>query len=205
MKFEFASLTAQQRHKLMTSVVLPRPIAWVTTIDAAEQVNVAPFSFFTIVADDPPLIVLGIGDGERAVADDVKDTLANIRLAGEFTIGLVDRAHAEQMAATAVNHPAGVSEADTAALRMAPSVLVRPPRIATSPATMECRLFDLRTLPTRRSIVLGEVVLLHVRDEAVTDPDRLRIDAGRLNPIARLNGDGWYLDGSGYFQCQTPS
>jgi flavin reductase (DIM6/NTAB) family NADH-FMN oxidoreductase RutF len=70
---------------------------------------------------------------------------------------------------------------------------------------MECRLYDLKTLPTRRSIVLGEVVMLHVRDEAVTDPNHLRIDARRLNPIARMNGDTWYLDATENFECRTPT
>lgn len=100
--YDLSKIEARAAHRLLSSVITPRPIAWVSTISKARLINVAPYSFFNVVSDDPPLVVLGIGDGERDTADDTKDTLINIRDQGEFVINIVDRANAAMMVATAV-------------------------------------------------------------------------------------------------------
>lgn len=204
MMFDLRAMPASGRHKILSSTVLPRPIAWVVTTDPLGLVNVAPFSFFGVASDDPPLLMIGIGDGERGLEGDRKDTGRNIADRGQFVVCLVDHAHAPAMVMTAVNHPADVSEAEIAGLHLAASTLVQPPRIATAPVAFECRVHTLLDLPTRRRVVLGEVLAAHVTDQAVLDAERRHIDARQLDLIARMHGDGWYLRADSWFQQRSP-
>jgi flavin reductase (DIM6/NTAB) family NADH-FMN oxidoreductase RutF len=189
MLFDFAALRAADRYKLLVSTVGPRPIAWVVTQDPAGITNAAPFSFFNVVSGDPPLVVVGIG-GRRP--GDAKDTGNNVRATGEFVVCMVSDANARAMNVTAIDFPHGVDELAEAGLTTLPSARVRPPRIAESPAAFECRRFMNVDLGIDRTLVIGEVLAVHVRDDCVLDAARCHVDNARVDLIGRLHGAGWY-------------
>jgi flavin reductase (DIM6/NTAB) family NADH-FMN oxidoreductase RutF len=187
MRFDLAELSASERYKLLAGLVVPRPIALVTTQSPDGRVNAAPFSFFNVFAEEPPLIVLGLGISPSGGA---KDTTVNIRDTGEFVVNLVDEAIAEAMNLCAIDFPPEVDEIEVAGLALAPSDKVAPPRIAQAPVNLECRRY-LTLQPAReRYLVLGRVVMAHVRD-GVLDPATLRVDRDAYAPIGRLFGGGY--------------
>ena len=197
MEFDLRALTAPERYKLLVSVVVPRPIAWVTTASDDGRANAAPFSFFNLLGTDPPVVAIGIGD--RDGAGSPKDTLANIEATGEFVVSLVSENLAEPMNVTAVPFPSGEDELAAARLATAPSITLRvAPRIADSPVALECRLAQVVSVGNNR-IVLGEVVHLHIAD-AFLDPAtrRVRTDAMRL--IGRMHGSGGYVKTTDLFE-----
>ncbi len=189
MLFDFADLSPQDRYKLLVSTVVPRPIAWVVTQDTAGALNAAPYSFFNCVSGDPPIVVIGIGG--RAPGD-VKDTGYNIRMTGQFVVNLVAFDTAEAMNITAIEFPREVDELAQAGLTILPSSKVAPPRIAESPVALECERHMTIELNHDRAIVLGRVVAMHIRDEAVLNRERCYIDTPKLDLIGRLHGAGWY-------------
>ena len=197
MLFDFTALPAQARYKLLTSTVTPRPIAWVVSQNAAGAVNAAPFSFFNVLAGDPPTV--GISIGSRAPGQP-KDTLANIQATGEFVVNLVSRDNAEAMNKTATEFPPGVDELTAAKLTRLPSVKVTPPRIAESPVAFECKLFQTIALGPANTLVLGHVVAMHVRDDAVLDALKHYIDTPKLDLIGRMHGGGGYTTTRDQFQ-----
>jgi flavin reductase (DIM6/NTAB) family NADH-FMN oxidoreductase RutF len=199
MLFDFAKLSPRECHRVLISTIVPRPIAWVVTEDEHSELNLAPFSFFNVFAEAPPLICLGIGVGERG-SGDVKDTGANIRRSGEFVVNLVSEETAAAMAVTGINFHPEVNELREAGLTTLPSEKVRPPRIAESPVAFECQRYAIIDLPTGRLLVLGQVVAAHVRDEAVLDPAKCYIDTPKLNLIGRMHGRGWYTRMTDWFQ-----
>jgi len=184
MQFDFDSLSEDARYKLMLATVLPRPIAWVTTQDRNGLVNAAPFSFFNVFGTEPPTVGIGVG---RNSPTQPKDTGANIRATEEFVVNLVPFAAAERMRASSMPFPPDVSETATVGLATSPSIRVAPPRIDDSPVAFECRFMQEIRLGNF-SLILGRIVMLHVRDEAVLDADRLYIDAGKLDLIGRMEG-----------------
>jgi flavin reductase (DIM6/NTAB) family NADH-FMN oxidoreductase RutF len=167
----------------MISSVVPRPIAWVSTVDAAGVANLAPFSYFMAITDSPPTIAFACsprGAGK-------KDTLRNVEALGEFVVNIVDDDRAEQMNLTSGDYPAEVDEFALTKLTAAPSVKVKAPRVGEAPINMECRL--VRVLPVgKANLVLGEIVQWHVRDD-VYDPATGRLDMHRLRPVGRLAGN----------------
>ena len=197
MLFDFTALPAQARYKLLASTVTPRPIAWVVSQNAAGAVNAAPFSFFNVLAGDPPTV--GISIGNRAPGQP-KDTLANIQATGEFVVNLVSRDNAEAMNKTATEFPSGVDELTAAKLTRLPSVKVTPPRIAESPVAFECKLFQTIPLGPANTLVLGHVVAMHVRDDSVLDALKHYIDTPKLDLIGRMHGGGGYTTTRDQFQ-----
>ena len=187
MRFDFAELSPAERYKLLGGLVVPRPIALVTTRDAAGRTNAAPFSFFNVLAEEPPLVVLGIGVSASGGA---KDTTNNIRDSGEFVIHLVDEAIAEAMNLCAIDLPPERSEIEVAGFSLLPSERVAPGRIAEAPVALECRRYVTLQPGQERYIILGEVLLLHVRD-GIVDPERLRVMHESYAPIGRLFGGGY--------------
>ena len=183
MDFDLAKLAARNRYKLLGGLVIPRPIALVTSRSPEGHDNAAPFSFFNVLAEEPPIVVLGLG---VAASGGAKDTTNNIREVGEFVVNLVDEPIARAMNLCAIDFPPEVSEIEVAKLDLLPAQRVRAARIAQSPAHLECR--RLMTLqPSReRYIILGEVLWLHVRD-GIIDPTTLRV-APDYAPIGRLFG-----------------
>ena len=194
-EFDFTAISAHERYNLAIGLIAPRPIALVTTLDAAGRVNAAPFSAFNYMCVDPVLVVLGVAN--RSDKDEVsgrpipKDTAQNIRARGEFVVHIVNEGLAEAMNVCAIDFPPGVSEVAEAKLTTVPSRRVAVPRIAEAPACLECR--EVTTVERGNSrVVIGEVVYAHVRDEFV-DPAGPYIRADELHAIGRMNGAGNYV------------
>ena len=193
MLFDFATLSPDNRYKLLTSTIVPRPIAWITSLDAQGNVNAAPFSFFNALVGDPPIVGIGIGGTHPGrVPGAWKDSAANIRAHGEFVVNLVPYALRDQMNITAIEFPSTEDEIEAARLETLPSSKVKPPRIAGSPVSLECERFTFIEVAVDRTIVLGRVLAVHVRDDAVLDAVRCHIDTPKLDLIGRMHGGGWY-------------
>lgn len=186
MQFDLQAVSPADRYKLLATTITPRPIAWVTTIDAGGNLNAAPFSFFNVLGEDPPVVGFSVAD--RAPGSK-KDTEVNIRANGEFVLNLVSMAMLDAMNVTAIEFGPEVDELHEADLRLLPSVGVTPPRIAGSPVSLECRLFEIVKLGPLRSLIVGEVGLMHIADEAVMDADRFYIDNTRLNLVGRMQAN----------------
>ena len=199
MLFDFAALTPNDCYKLLVATVTPRPIAWVVTQDAEGRLNAAPYSFFNVMSGDPPVVVFGIGGREPG---DAKDTGNNIRRTGQFVVNLVDEATADAMNVTAIDFPHGVDEIAEAGLTTLPSVRVAPPRIAESPVALECERMMGIEIGSGRTLVLGRVLAMHVRDDAVLDRERCYIDTPKLRLIGRMHGAGWYARTSDLFEVR---
>jgi flavin reductase (DIM6/NTAB) family NADH-FMN oxidoreductase RutF len=183
--FLLADMDPVDAYKVFRSVVTPRPIALVTTLDPDGIVNAAPFSFFNAVAYDPCMVVLGV---EARPDTRPKDTSANIRELPEFVVNIVDFALAERMNLCSLPLEPGESEVDLAGLTTAPSATVRPPRIVEAPAALECTRHTTLQVGNRREIIVGEVLRIVVRPDLV-DEERLRIDQAGIDTIGRMGGD----------------
>ena len=172
-------------NRVLTGVIVPRPIAFVSSVSTEGIVNLAPFSFFNAMAYDPATIVLGIS---RSAGWKEKDTLANIEATGEFVVNVVVDDIAEAMNSTAAEFPTDVDEFEVGGLTEAPSEMVRAPRVAESPVNMECRLNQVVAVGdgTKHAIVIGEIVLMHIRDDIINGH---RINHQRLKPVGRLAGN----------------
>jgi flavin reductase (DIM6/NTAB) family NADH-FMN oxidoreductase RutF len=185
MDFDLQALRGQDRYKLLTALVIPRPIAWISTWGENGIANCAPFSFFNLVSDDPPLCAIGINarhDGQ------IKDTVRNIRHGREFVLNLVDEALARPMRVTGHEFAGDVSEFAMAGLTPVSATKVRQPRIAEAAASLECVVNRLIAINERQELVIGEVVHLHVK-EGVVDPATLRVSEENYRPIGRLYGN----------------
>ncbi len=185
MEIQPDSLSRREAHKLMISLITPRPIAWVTTISPEGVVNAAPFSFFNGVCSKPPTIMVSVGPGRHIE----KDTIRNIKSTGEFVVNLVSEEHAEAMNITATEYPYGISEIDEAGLDTEPSSMVAVPRIKGSPASMECTLQELIPIgdpPT--ALVLGSVLAFHLRDDIPWNRDT-GLEPSDTGVIGRLGQD----------------
>ena len=185
MQLTLSELTPGKRYHVLSSLVVPRPIAWVTTLNENGSVNAAPFSYFQLMGENPALCVLGIG---RRSDGTMKDTLGNIRRAREFVINLVTEENAELMNLCATDFPRGMSEVATLKLATEPSSVVKPPRLAVSPANFEAR--EVQTLLIGgNQILMGELLVVHVRDEFI-DPKTLRIRTSDMHMVGRMQGGG---------------
>ena len=188
MLFDFASINADNVYKLLVSTVVPRPIAWVTTLDSEERVNAAPFSFFNVMCSDPPVVCIGIGPKKN----ELKDTGENIRRTGQFAVNLVSEETAQAMNITAIDVDPGVDELAMARLTPIASTTIKPPRIAESPVALECERLAVVELGNHRAVVMGKVLAMHVRDDCVLDQVKCYIDTPKLGLIGRMHGRGWY-------------
>ncbi|MCU0818227.1 MAG: flavin reductase family protein [Beijerinckiaceae bacterium] len=183
--FDFSRLDKAARYKLLSGVVVPRPIAFVTTMDENGVVNAAPYSFFNVFSDDPPLIVLGL---QHKPDRTPKDTTRNIGRMGEFVVNMVDEPLTQAMNDSAADFPAGTSEAELLGLALAPSTTIRVPRLAAAPFALECRTMQALTFGTHRTLLIGEVTGLHART-GLLDPETLRVDFSVYQPVGRLFGE----------------
>ena len=184
--FDFAALSPRDRYKILIGTVVPRPIAWVTTVDKEGRVNAGPYSFFNCLSADPAIVALGV---EYRPDGSSKDTARNIRDTGVFTVNIVSDALAEAMMVTAVPFARGVDELAAAGLETAPGTAIDCPRIARAPAALECRLHSFLDIRDSRDIILGEVVHAHIRADAVND--RLHIDPAIIDAVGRMGGTGY--------------
>ncbi len=187
MDIDFAELTAYQRYKLMASLIVPRPIALVTTLGPTGVANAAPFSMFNMLGEDPPIVMLSIN---RVHDGRLKDTAANILASGEFVVHLCDEAMAEQMHACGEALPPEVSELDRFGLHGVPAQRVAPPRIAEAPVAFECVLHE-KLETASRYIFIGRVVWLTARDGLV-DREHWRVRLQDYHPVARF-GASFYI------------
>ncbi|SES34203.1 NADH-FMN oxidoreductase RutF, flavin reductase (DIM6/NTAB) family [Tranquillimonas rosea] len=183
----FDEMTPRDRYKVLIGTVVPRPIAWVTTVSPEGRVNAAPYSFFNVLSHDPAILALGVENKPDMV---YKDTAENIRRTDVFTVNIVDRANLEAMAVTAASFPPEVDELSVAGLTAVPGDRVASPRIAESPAAFECRRYVGIEIGLSREIILGEVLMAHVREDVI-DTDTYYSDATRLDAIGRMGGNGY--------------
>jgi flavin reductase (DIM6/NTAB) family NADH-FMN oxidoreductase RutF len=175
----------QSIYKLLIGCVVPRPIAWVSSLGEDDAPNLAPFSFFMAVCNDPPTIAFS--SGRRA--GNKKDTVRNIEYTQDFVVNLADDALAEQMNQSSAEYPPEVDEFAVTGLTAAASVKVKAPRVAEAPISMECRVVQI--LPVGHgphTLVLGEIVQFHIRDD-LYNPQTGRIDMYNLRPVGRLAGE----------------
>jgi flavin reductase (DIM6/NTAB) family NADH-FMN oxidoreductase RutF len=183
----FPEISAHERYKLLCATIVPRPIALVTTADEAGVVNAAPFSFFNVFGENPPLVVLGL---QHKPDRNRKDTTRNIAEKGVFVVNLVDEALAEAMNVCSVDFPSDMSEVDAAGLRLLPGQDVPVPHIAEAPFALECRRTASLAFGPDREVLLGEVVRLHARD-GMLDTDRMRVATELYKPVGRLWGNSY--------------
>ena len=195
MQLNLSELTPIKRYYVLSSLVVPRPIAWVTTLNEDGQVNAAPFSYFQLMGENPPLVVLGIGKRHDGSA---KDSFRNIRRAREFVINIVTEENAELMNLCATDFPPGVSEVGALGLATEPSVLVKPPRLSVAPAQIEGR--ELQTLLIgNNQVVVGELLVVHIRDEFI-EAESLRVLTEKIHIVGRLQGG----EAGGYSRTREP-
>jgi flavin reductase (DIM6/NTAB) family NADH-FMN oxidoreductase RutF len=176
-------------YKLLIGSVVPRPIAFVSTISTEGTFNVAPFSFFTVASSNPPVLVFTVA--RRATPDPRKDTLRNITTARDFVVNVVSEEIGQKMNLCAGEYPPDVDEFELAGLTPVPSDLVKAPRVAESPVNMECRLLysiEMSGLVGGGNLVLGEVVRFHIDDAYFTN---YRIDPDKLRAIGRMAGNSY--------------
>ena len=185
MDLKLAEVSAHERYKLLIGLVIPRPIAWISTRSANGVANCAPFSFFNVFSEEPPLCVIGINPRSDGA---MKHSLKNIRRTREFVVNLVDEATANAMHVSSREFAEDESEFEKAGLSEAPAALVQHPRIAEAAACLECRLERLIEISGTRQLVLGEILLVHARD-GIIDPQTKRISEERYRPIGRLFAD----------------
>ena len=203
MEFTPGSLPWKSMYKLMIGSIVPRPIGWISTVDEAGTPNLAPFSFFNAAGANPPHVLFCPTVRETDAGP--KDTLRNARATGEFVVNIVTEALGPAMNLTSAELAGDVDEFAVAGLATAPSALVRPPRVAESPIHFECRvahILDLGTEPGAASVVIGQVLLLHVDDTLLIGPDK--IDIARLQPIGRLAGNGYCRVADAMFDLVRP-
>jgi flavin reductase (DIM6/NTAB) family NADH-FMN oxidoreductase RutF len=185
MQYAVNDVNHRDRYKILTAFVLPRPIAWVTSMGQGGVVNAAPFSFFNVFAEDPPLIMFAINkrpDGR------LKDTWLNIQRTGEFVVNLTDEPLAQAMHDSSGDFPPNVGEPDYLGLKLAPSVDVKPPRLADAPWSMECRTWQVINIKDDRQLVIGEGLRFHIRDE-LWDAKAMRVHMERYHPVGRMFAD----------------
>jgi len=201
MLFDMETLAPQDRYKILTATVTPRPIAWVTTLSESGVVNAAPYSFFNVMGHEPPTVALGVLAGTGRL----KDTAANILASGEFVVNLVSETNAAAMNVTCIDAPPEVDELALAGLTAEPSRFIAPPRILESPVSFECRVLASLVTGPRQTIVIGRVVCAHVDDAFVQDAERCYIDTPALRLIARMHGSGGYARSTDLFDLERPS
>ena len=171
-------------YKLLISSVVPRPVAWVSSVDSQGVQNLAPFSYFMAITDDPPTIAFSCSARESGK----KDTLRNVEATGEFVVNIVDDERAEAMNLSSGDFPPEVDEFAVTKLTAVPSAVVKAPRVAEAPINMECRVVQILPVGKRANLVMGQVVQWHVRDD-VYDAATGRLDMHRLRPVGRLCGN----------------
>jgi len=187
-------------HCPLNAIVAPRPIGWVSTVSSDGKPNLAPYSHFNIFNDEPPILIVGCGRE--------KDSVRNIRQTGEFVWNLATRPLAQQMNISSADFPYGANEMDYAGLEAAPSRLVRPPRVAASPAAFECKVIEIQRMKTADGsalpalLVFGEVVGIHINPRYLKDG---LFDTAAAQPLARCGYRGEYAFVSSLFQMFRPA
>jgi len=189
LEFDISEMKAPLRYTLLVSLIAPRPIALISTLSNKGIPNAAPFSFFNLMGNDPPIVAIGIGKDETR-KNDLKDSGYNIQKTKEFVINIVNESILEQVNITSVDFPPEVDESEIAGLTKLPSIKVKPPRIAESPANLECRLAGTIEIGNTR-IILGEIIYLHIKKEFL-DHENQMIHTDLISPVGRMHKNGVY-------------
>lgn len=185
MDYAAGDLTPRERYKVLTSFILPRPIAWVTTLGPTGVVNAAPFSFFNAFCEDPPLCMFA---ANRKPNGEDKDTFLNIQRTGEFVVNIADEPLARAMHESSGDFPPEIGEPDYLGLKLARSTTIAVPRLADTPWAMECKLWKLIDVNDDRKLIMGEGIHFHIRDE-LWDDKAMRVHMDRYHPIGRMFAD----------------
>lgn len=186
-------MEGREPYYLATSLVVPRPIAWISTLSDSGVRNLAPHSYFNVISTNPMIV--------HFTSTGVKDTLRNVRATGEFVVNLVDRTLAEQMNTTAANFPPDEDEFSWAGLDAEPSVEVAPQRVAGAKAVMECKVRTVLSMGNG-NMVFGDVLCVHVDESVLTDG---RVDPKALDAIGRLGGSSYTAAATGIFELRRPT
>jgi flavin reductase (DIM6/NTAB) family NADH-FMN oxidoreductase RutF len=185
MQYAASEMAPRDRYKILTAFVLPRPIAWVTTLGPSGVVNAAPFSFFNVFGEDPPLIMFAINkrpDGR------LKDTWVNIQRTGEFVVHIPDEPMAEVMHNSSGDFPPDMGEPDRLGLKLLPSLDIKVPRLADAPWAMECKTWQVINVKEERQLIIGEGSRFHIRDE-LWDTKAMRVHMDKYHPVGRMFAD----------------
>jgi flavin reductase (DIM6/NTAB) family NADH-FMN oxidoreductase RutF len=185
MDLALEKLAPLDRYKLLIGLVIPRPIGWLSTVNAQGVTNCAPFSFFNVFSEAPPLCLVSFNprsDGQR------KHSLQNILDSGEFVVNLVDEAMANAMHQSSTEYEAGESEFEKCGLTPAPAARVKHPRIAEAAACLECKVERHLSFGPARDVIIGEILLVHAR-EGIIDPATRRVSEEHYKPVGRLFGN----------------
>lgn len=189
MQFNPADLDQKAIYKLLTGVIIPRPIGWVSSISESGVPNLAPFSFFNALGDDPPHLMFS----QSNAASNNRDTLTNVLATKEFVVNMVTEELVEQMNLTSHPIPPGESEFTHASVTEAPSLIVKAPRVLESPVSMECQLVHHYTLPDNKNggntIVIGRILMFHIADHILLENFKINLD--QYKPVSRLAGSGY--------------
>jgi len=194
MYFSINELSQYDRYKFLSALVVPRPVAFVTSMNSEGLHNAAPVSFFNLFSEDPALVVLGFSHKPTGTS---KDTINNIRSKQQFVVNMVDKNIIGAMHIASANFPSDESEIDYAGIHLSPSQHVEVMRITESPVSLECKVFEIKDLTERRALVLGEVLAINIADR-IFDPQTRRIIPEEYSPIARLFGNEYAWLGERY-------
>ncbi len=189
MIFDCSTLSAATLYPLLAGTIVPRPIAWVSTVDLAGRSNLAPFSFFQLVTDAPPTLMISVNRKADGVA---KDTSANISATKQLIVHLVSPSQLALMNASAANFAAGASEIDALQIATVAAAMVKPPRLVDALVSFECELVSLTPYPADApscDIILAKVLCLHIDDTLLGPEQRLKHD--QIDWLSRLGGQ-WY-------------
>ena len=200
MKVEPSTLQGRELHGFFASLIVPRPIAFVSTIDEQGRYNAAPFSAFVRLTLEPPVLVFAIGRrrGQK------KDTVKNIEAIGDFVVNMVDENIGPAMNQASADYPHGVDEIKEVGLTAVKSDKVKSPRIAEAPISLECKLMQILELgnkPSRSCIIFGEIALVHVKEEVIT---KGKIDPLKAKIVGRLGDGGLYCRTTNIFEMKSP-
>jgi flavin reductase (DIM6/NTAB) family NADH-FMN oxidoreductase RutF len=193
-QFDPKELTEKDVYKLLIGSVVPRPIAWVSTISTEGVVNLAPFSFFNVASRNPPMLCISIGPGVGEREGTEKDTLVNIRNQKEFVINVVPSSLGNEMQKTSENLPSDVDEFKAAGLTTLDSTVVKPKRVKEAPIQMECQLEQVIQLGSDH-LVIGRMVRYHINDDYYLG--NYKVDLEKLQPLGRLAGN--YSESTEFF------
>jgi flavin reductase (DIM6/NTAB) family NADH-FMN oxidoreductase RutF len=193
-QFDPKELTEKDVYKLLIGSVVPRPIAWVSTISTEGMVNLAPFSFFNVASRNPPMLCISIGPGVGEREGTEKDTLVNIRNQKEFVINVVPSSLGNEMQKTSENLPSNVDEFEAAGLTTLDSTIVKPKRVKEAPIQMECQLEQIIQLGSDH-LVIGRMVRYHINDDYYLG--NYKVDLEKLQPLGRLAGN--YSESTEFF------
>ena len=185
MEFDPSEMKPRERYKMLASFVLPRPIAWVTCTGPTGVVNAAPYSFFNVFCEDPPLCMFAVN---RRPDGRTKDTLINIQRTGEFVVNIADEHLARAMHESSGDFPPDIGEPDFLGLKLAPSRKVSVPRLADTPWAMECKVWKEINVNGDRVLIMGEGIHFYIRDE-LWDTDAMRVHMDRYHPMGRMFAD----------------